>query len=164
MHKLKAFVLSTVLLFALWIALGGTARDELIVAAIVAPLISLIFLPRISQLGDLRLTPLSLIYIPVYILVFLRELMKSTLDVAFRVVSPSLPINPGIVKVKTRLKSPLGRIVLANSITLTPGTMTVETDGEDLYIHWIDIQSSDVDDATRRIVSTFEKYLEVIFG
>ena len=164
MHKLKAFVLSTVLLFALWIALGGTARDELIVAAIVAPLISLIFLPRISQLGDLRLTPLSLIYIPVYILVFLRELMKSTLDVAFRVVSPSLPINPGIVKVKTRLKSPLGRIVLANSITLTPGTMTVETDGEDLYIHWIYIQSSEVDDATRRIVSTFEKYLEVIFG
>jgi len=130
----------------------------------VSPLVSLIFLPRVSHLGDLRLNPLSLIYIPIYLLVFLRELVKSTLDVARRVVSPSLPINPGIVKVKTRLKSPLGRIVLANSITLTPGTMTVETDGEDLYIHWIDIQSSDVDDATRKIVSTFEKYLEVIFG
>jgi len=164
MHRLKAFILSSALLFLLWVALGGTARDELLVAAVVSPLVSLIFLPRVSHLGDLRLNPLSLIYIPIYLLVFLRELVKSTLDVARRVVSPSLPINPGIVKVKTRLKSPLGRIVLANSITLTPGTMTVETDGEDLYIHWIDIQSSDVDDATRKIVSTFEKYLEVIFG
>jgi len=164
MHRLKAFILSSSLLFLLWVALGGTARDELLVAAVVSPLVSLIFLPRVSHLGDLRLNPLSLIYIPIYLLVFLRELVKSTLDVARRVVSPSLPINPGIVKVKTRLKSPLGRIVLANSITLTPGTMTVETDGEDLYIHWIDIQSSDVVDATRKIVSTFEKYLDVIFG
>ena len=42
--------------------------------------------------------------------------------------------------------------------------MTVETLGEDFYIHWIDIQSDDIDAATRAIVTTFEKYLEVMFG
>jgi multicomponent Na+:H+ antiporter subunit E len=164
MQKLKAFLLSALILFGLWLLLGGTAPDEVMTGAVVAVLVSLVFLPRIEVLAALRLTPKSLAYLPVYLVVFLIELVKSTFDVARRVVTPSLPINPGIVRVKTRLKSPWGRIVLANSITLTPGTMTVETEGEDFYIHWIDIQSEDVDSATQKIVSKFERYLEVIFG
>lgn len=164
MHKLKAFLLGTALLFCLWLILAGTARDEILVGLAAAVVVSLIFLPRLQILAGIRLTPKALFTLPVYLIIFLVALAKSTWDVARRVVSPSLPINPGIVKVKTRLRSPLGRIVLANSITLTPGTMTVEMEGEDLYIHWIDIQSDDVDGATRKIVSGFEKYLEVIFG
>ncbi|MDZ4182530.1 MAG: Na+/H+ antiporter subunit E [Candidatus Cloacimonadaceae bacterium] len=164
MQKLKAFLISALILFGLWLLLGGLSRDEVLVGAIVAVLVSLIFLPRMTLLSDIRFSPKSLLFMPIYLLVFLIELIKSTIDVARRVVSPSLPINPGIVKVKTRLKSPLGRIVLANSITLTPGTMTVETDGEDFYIHWIDIRTDDIDGATKAIVSKFERYLEVIFG
>ena len=76
----------------------------------------------------------------------------------------TLPINPGIVKVQTKLKSRLGRAFLANSITLTPGTLTVETKGEYFYIHCIDVTSHDIEEATQKIVSTFEKYLEVIYG
>jgi len=91
-------------------------------------------------------------------------LLKSNLDVAFRVIHLTIQINPGIVKVKTKLKSKLGRTILANSITLTPGTLTVETNGEDYYIHWINITSDDIKGATKQIVSKFEKYLEVIFG
>jgi len=53
---------------------------------------------------------------------------------------------------------------LANSITLTPGTLTVETDGEDYYIHWIDVSSKDIEGATEKIVHKFEKYLEVFYG
>lgn len=164
MQKLKAFLLSVLILFGLWLLLGGTAPDEIMTGAVVAVLVSLVFLSRIDVLASLRLTPKSLAYIPAFLVVFIMELVKSTYDVARRVVSPSLPINPGIVKVRTKLKSPWGRIMLANSITLTPGTMTVETDGEDFYIHWIDIQSDDVESATQQIVSKFERYLEVIFG
>lgn len=164
MQKLKAFLISALILFGLWLLLGGLSRDEVLTGSIVAVLVSLIFLPRMTLLSDIRFSPKSLLFMPVYLIVFLIELIKSTIDVARRVVSPSLPINPGIVKVKTRLKSPLGRIVLANSITLTPGTMTVETDGEDFYIHWIDIRTDDIDSATKAIVSKFERYLEVIFG
>lgn len=164
MNKIKAFLVSLVLLFGLWLLLAGTARDELLAGLAVATLVSLVFLPRLDVLAELRFTPRALLTLPVYLGVFLVALVKSTADVARRVVSPSLPINPGIVKVKTRLKSRLGRIVLANSITLTPGTMTVETDGEDLYIHWIDIQAENIEEATKSIVGGFEKYLEVIFG
>lgn len=164
MQRIKSFVLSLVILFTLWVVIAGTDQDELIAGGIISLLISIIFAKRLAVLGELRLTPRSLIRIPLYIVVFLIELVKSTLDVARRVISPSLPINPGIVKVKTKLKTKLGRIVLANSITLTPGTMTVETDGEYYYIHWIDIQADDIDAASAAIVHTFEKHLEVIFG
>lgn len=164
MQRIKSFMLSLVILFSLWVVVAGTDGDELIAGAIISLLISIIFAKRLAVLGELRLTPRSLIRIPLYVVVFLIELVKSTLDVARRVISPSLPINPGIVKVKTRLKSKLGRIVLANSITLTPGTMTVDTDGEYFYIHWIDIQADDIDAASAAIVHTFEKHLEVIFG
>jgi multicomponent Na+:H+ antiporter subunit E len=54
------------------------------------------------------------------------EIIKANLDVALRVIKPVIPINPGIVKVKTKLKTPMGRLILTNSITLTPGTLTVD--------------------------------------
>jgi len=147
----------------LWLILAGTNMDEIIVGALTAALISLLFHGKAATLRSVRLTPKAFLYIFLYIFVFLRELVKSTIDVAGRVLSPRLPINPGIVKVRTRLTSPIARLILANSITLTPGTMTVETKGEYYYIHWIDIQAEDIEEATNAIVTTFEKYLEVIF-
>jgi multicomponent Na+:H+ antiporter subunit E len=75
-----------------------------------------------------------------------------------------MPIHPGIVKVKTTLKNPAGRTMLANSITLTPGTLTVDiTDDEYLYIHWINVKSEDIEQASRDIVARFETFLRRIF-
>jgi multicomponent Na+:H+ antiporter subunit E len=66
---------------------------------------------------------------------------KANIDVAYRVISGK--INPGIVKISPNLKSDLGITMLANSITLTPGTLSVDIDEEnnDLYIHWINVKS-----------------------
>lgn len=164
MRNIKAFIISYLILMLLWLALTGWKGDELIVGSLSAVILSLVFASRLLVLADLKLNPKSLLYALLYIFVFLRELFKSAIDVARRIVSPSLPINPGIVKVRTRLQSKLGRIVLANSITLTPGTMTVESRGEYLYIHWIDIKGEDIETATKNIVNTFERYLEVIYG
>lgn len=94
----------------------------------------------------------------------MRELVKSNFDVAGRVISPKLPINPGFVEVKTKLHSKIGRMILANSITLTPGTLTVEINDDRLFIHWIDVQGGNIEKDTEMIVQTFEKYLEVIYG
>ncbi|MCS7179967.1 MAG: Na+/H+ antiporter subunit E [bacterium] len=89
----------------------------------------------------------------------------ANLDVAYRVLHPNLPIRPGIVKVKTNLKSKSGLTALANSITLTPGTMTVEIEPENgyLYIHWIYVKTDDIEKASELIVRRFEKILERIF-
>jgi len=100
-----------------------------------------------------------------YVPMFLWECLKANIDVASRVLNPKLPINPGIVKVKTTLKSDTGLTFLANSITLTPGTLCVDIDAEKgiLYIHWIDVKAQDTDKATELIVSPFEKILKKIF-
>ena len=163
MKKLKTGIMLFIILFLLWLLLAGINRDELIIGGVTALILSILFTPKVSIIGCVSLHPKAIFYFIIYIFVFLKELVMSTLDVTRRVLSRQLPINPGIVKVRTKLKCPLGRIVLANSITLTPGTMTVETRGEYFYIHWIDIQSDDIQETTEAIVSTFEKYLEVIF-
>ena len=101
----------------------------------------------------------------VYLPKFLWECFKANIDVAWRVIHPQLPINPGIVRVKTSLKTDTALTFLANSITLTPGTLSVDVDKDDglLYVHWIDVKSRDTEGATRIIVERFEKILKKIF-
>lgn len=100
-----------------------------------------------------------------YLPKFIWECVKANVDVAYRVLHPQLPINPGIVKVRTALKSDTALTLLANSITLTPGTLSVDIDKEHgvLYVHWIDVKAKDVESATRIIVERFENILEKIF-
>ena len=166
MKRFKHSVLLFLVLMALWALLTPIMKDpgELWVGLIVSALVVLFTLRLEPVLGDLRLTPKALAYSIAYIFVFIKELIVSNLDVARRVVNPKLPIKPGIVKVKTKLNSKIAKMILANSITLTPGTLTVDIKGEYLYIHWIEIQHEDLEGATQDIVSKFEKYLEVIFG
>ena len=90
--------------------------------------------------------------------------MKANLDVVYRALHPAMPIKPGIVKIKTSLKTDSGITALANSITLTPGTLTVDlTDDGFLYVHWINVKSTDVEQATRLIAQRFEWFLKRIF-
>jgi len=100
-----------------------------------------------------------LIYIPV----FFWEMLKANFDVAYRVVHPTMPIRPGIVQIKTNLSSDIAKLILGNSITLTPGTLTIEIVGDNLLIHWINVQTEDVKQATAIIGERFEKYLKVVF-
>ncbi len=162
--KIKAVLLTIIMSLIFWIGLNSSLEmDILVVGAIVATLISFLF-TKSSILDDLKLTPSSLISLIIWIIVFLIELVKSNIDVMLRVISPKVRINPGIVEVKTSLKSKLGRLALANSITLTPGTLTTDIVDDKLYIHWIDATSTDLEGATNKIVKKFEKHLEVIFG
>jgi len=165
MKTFKARIVMILMLGTVWFLLTYPFNiQEGITGGVLLLLIALMPLPGGDLLGDLRWGPRSLITLILYLFYFLGALIKSNLDVAFRVLHPRLPIRPGIVKVKTRLKTPLGRLMLANSITLTPGTITVDTDGEDFYIHWIAVEEGDREEQTRKIVSGFEKYLEVICG
>ncbi|MBU4134421.1 Na+/H+ antiporter subunit E, partial [bacterium] len=63
----------------------------------------------------------------------------------------------------TRLKSRAARAALCNSITLTPGTLSIDIAGEFIYVHWIDVKSRDSAKATDIIVGKFEKIIERIF-
>ncbi len=165
MKQLVGRVVLAAPLLGIWLALTHPfSVQESIVGAAVSILIAALPIPGASVYGEFSPLPKRLLFGFAYIFVFLEAVIRSNLDVAFRVLHPRLPINPGIVGVRTRLKSKLGRLVLANSITLTPGTITVEIDGEDLVIHWLSMARPDVDEDTKTIVGGFEKYLEVILG
>ncbi|MCD6116749.1 Na+/H+ antiporter subunit E [bacterium] len=165
MQQLKRCFLSFVFFFGLWVLLTGiNDPQEIITGAIIACLVSSLFWSSTDIWGEIQINPKAILYALIYPFVFAEALIRANLDVARRVIAPSLPINPGIVKVKTKLKSRIGKLILANSITLTPGTLTVETNGENFYIHWIDVTSPDIEEASHQIVQKFEKYLEVIFG
>lgn len=160
-YRISAFLILT----GIWLLIMYPfALPDLYVGVGIALIITLLPFPGMRIYKDIAYTPRRLFYAVLYLFVFLWAVIRSNFDVASRVISPRIRINPGIVKVRTKLKSPLGRMFLANSITLTPGTITVDIKGDQLYIHWIDIAAEDMDESTSKIVSGFEKYLEVIFG
>lgn len=163
--KIKSFFIITIVLFSVWVLLNNSYDPVLlIIGAVVSILVALIFCTQCSVFSQIKLTPKSLFYSIAYLFVFIIELIKSNLDVAIRVISPKLPINPGIVKVKTVLNTELGRMILANSITLTPGTLSVDIRDEFIYVHWINVEGKDIETATDSIVKKFEKYLKEIYG
>ncbi|WP_019635832.1 Na+/H+ antiporter subunit E [Paenibacillus fonticola] len=91
------------------------------------------------------------------LVLFIKELFKSSFTVIGQVISPKLNIRPGIFAYVTELKSDWEVTLLANLITLTPGTLTLDVsrDGSILYIHAMDI--GDADELCSEIRSTFER-------
>ena len=106
------------------------------------------------------LSPVRLVMLIPYAFVLFIEMAKANIDVATRVITGR--INPGIVRIKPGLKTDLGVAMLANSITLTPGTLTVDVDPEsnDLFIHWINVEKGV--DPTKRIAGKFLKHIRRI--
>lgn len=155
-----------ILALIVWVLLTGVFdyRELLVgvfVSALVAYLTGDMFVQRPQALVD----PKRYLWFAVFIPVFLWEFAKANIDAAFRVCVPGLAINPGIVKVKTRLRSQTGIVFLANSVTLAPGTLSVDVDAQEgyLYIHWMDVKTTDVQKASEYIVKRFERILEKVF-
>ena len=156
-----------ILAFLVWIFLGwGWDWQHIVVGILVAAFVSFMTGDFFIQRPHVLRRPARYWYFIAYYLPrFLWECFKANIDVAYRVLHPNLPINPGIVKVRTTLKSDTALTFLANSITLTPGTLSVDIDKEGgvLYVHWIDVKAKDVKTATGIIVERFEKILRKIF-
>jgi multicomponent Na+:H+ antiporter subunit E len=108
------------------------------------------------------LQPQRYFWFVIYLFIFVWACIRANLDVAYRVLHPSMPIRPGIVRVRTTLKSDFAKTLLANSITMTPGTITVDIIEDSMYIHWIYIRSEDPEVYTRMIIGVFEKYIKKI--
>lgn len=148
--------------FALWLLLTGSLATEEIVAGLLVSLVAtLLAADHAALLGGLRLSPSAPWHLLRYLGVFCLALLRSNLDMARRVLSPSLPLRPAVVTVQTGLRSPLARLILANSITLTPGTLTVDVEDDRLLVHWIDCPpGTDLTGATNAIAAAFERHLK----
>jgi len=164
-EKIKSFLYLFVLSEVVWFALTSSFHFQEVIIGIFVSFILSLFLSR--RYLELSLPPLSLkrvAFFILYILVLFKEIIKANFDVAYRVVHPKMPIKPGIVIIKTRLKSDIAKMILANSITLTPGTFTLDIVDDTLLIHWINVRTENIAEATEIIGEKFEKYLRVIFA
>jgi multicomponent Na+:H+ antiporter subunit E len=150
--------------FALWLLLTWSlAWPDIAAGVFFALLVSTLLAQIYPDNPEKGLNPVRWFWLLLYIPYFLYYCLKANLDVAYRVLHPDMPIRPGIVRVRTDLESEMAKTILANSITLTPGTLTVDIVGQDLYIHWINVRGEDPEEHTAEIVKPFERLIRRIF-
>lgn len=150
--------------FLLWLAVTWTVEPASLAIGALIALVTGITLRRTSLAESrLLLAPVRLFWALLYVPVLFAYVVRANLDVAYRVLHPRLPIRPGIVRARTRLVSPSGRVLLANSVTLTPGTLSVDLVGDRLYIHRIHVPDGDADTRTEAELARFETFIRRIF-
>ncbi|RLC46560.1 MAG: cation:proton antiporter [Candidatus Cloacimonadota bacterium] len=161
--RIAVFIISFIAYFVIT-QIGKFDWQELIVGIIIS-LITTIVTGDILIKTERKFKFSRILYTILYIFQLLWEIIKANIHVAYLVLHPKLPIKPGIVKIRTDLKKDSSLTMLANSITLTPGTLTIDVNKEEgvLYVHWIDIKSIDIDKATDIIGGRFEKTIKEIF-
>jgi len=144
-----AFIVTTIVCFITYLLLTtGSGEDllglwswaELAFGIILSIIVGIVGRKLFVKKSFRMLNPVRWFAFIAYLFVFFYEMAKANFDVAYRVITGK--INPGIVKISPDLKTDLGISMLANSITLTPGTLSVDIDenANDLYIHWINVK------------------------
>lgn len=132
----------------------------IIVAAIVALLCGDLFTAR----PKLFLQPKRYFWFIYFAIAMAWECFKINIDMGLRLIRKNIPLNPGIVKVETTLKTDIGLMFLANALTLTKGAITVDVDKESrqIYVHWIDLKQTGKE-KIQKDVRQLEKLLAKIF-
>jgi multicomponent Na+:H+ antiporter subunit E len=149
---------------ALWMLLFWSVSPAVIVSGVVFAVAVGLAVGRIYPANPHKLLqPRRWFFAVLYLPYFVYYVVKANLDVMVRVLHPDVPIRPGIVKVSTSLQTDIAKTFLANSISLTPGTLTLDVDGQDLYVHWLNIDTDDPDRRQAKIVGRYEPMLRRIF-
>ncbi len=175
-NKFAAFCATFLLCLAVWLLITGEITGiwngldqgewQVLIAGICVSLLAAAFSSRffIHESAFYLLRPDRLLLLLFYcLIVFPVALIRANLDMAFRAFFPKKHLKPGIVKIPTGMKSEYGLSMLANSITLTPGTITldvVEEDGKNYYyVHWINVENEDPEKAGQAIKGGLEKWI-----
>ncbi len=135
----RALTLKTIGLFGLWVLLSGKLDVfHLSVGFLGAALIAWVN----TKSRHLNEPPLPLARLVLYWPWLFWEIVKSNLNITKIILDPKLPINPRLIQYRTNLGSNPAVVLLGNSITLTPGTVTIEVSSSELEIHALDDLSS----------------------
>jgi len=164
MRKTPAVISSAAVLMLIWLGLTLSFDPQEIVLGIAVSVIIAVATSG-ALTGSLfpLLKPSRFIAVIGYTVYFLGQMVKANIDIFFRVFKPVIPINPGIVKAGLNLRSSRARSIIANSITLTPGTITVDMIDDSIFVHWVSLPEGDVHTRTQKMVDSFARRLEKIF-
>ncbi len=123
------------LIFLIWLLLSGIYTGLLLGLGVLSCLVVVAVCRRMKIVDPeghpIHLVPGLLCYIPW----LLWAIVKANIAVVRRIVHPRLPLSPRVIRVAASQKTHLGQVIYANSITLTPGTVSVETDEGAIYVH-----------------------------
>ena len=125
-------------LYLLWLLLSGYFEPLLLGLGLASTVLVVVIAHRMDVI-DHEGVPLQLrLGIVGYLIWLAREIAKSNLAVVRLIIDPALPINPRIIRVRATQKTDLGKVIHANSITLTPGTVSIELEPDVIIVHAID--------------------------
>ncbi|MDT8285979.1 MAG: Na+/H+ antiporter subunit E [Elusimicrobiales bacterium] len=133
------FLYTAAVMFLFWLALSGQFTGLLLGSGAAAALL----VAAIGRGGTRLPGPGFLLRLAAYLPWLFLQIVLSSLDVAYRVLHPSRPIDPGVIRIKNPCRTPLGTALLANSITLTPGTVTLDAGPEELVVHSVSEEAAD---------------------
>ena len=154
------FVLTTLYLWVGWVLFTWSlAFNELLLGLILSAAVGVMIWPVFVEENEAaRRSLLPRVHM---LVVYFAILVFQMYVASFRVLSRILRgrINPGVVHFRTRLCSDIARVALANSITLTPGTITLLLDDDHLIVHWLDSRTTHSRYARRLISEGFERVL-----
>ncbi len=158
-------IIQFLVLLALWLLLTWSLQPADVIAGAVVSIIVVALMGNMFINKAIRIfNPVRVFWMLVYIPYLLWYIFWANIDVAYRVINPSMPIRPGIVKFKTGLKTDIGKTFLANSITLTPGTLTVDIIDDTFFVHWISVKfDGDPEKQGEEIAGKFERIIRRIF-
>ena len=152
------FVSSVLVAYAFWLVLSGHFTPTLMIIGALSS-VAVVALARRMAVLDREGHPVYLFLRATWYWPWLIwQIIKSGLDVSRIIVSPSLPISPTLINVKASQKTAVGIVTYANSITLTPGTVSVEVEDNQITVHAItrdgamDLAAGEMD----RMVTRFE--------
>jgi multicomponent Na+:H+ antiporter subunit E len=124
-------------LVSLWLLLSGH-YTPLLLGLGAASCVFVVMIAHRMDVIDREAVPLQLTFgVFAYWIWLVKEIAKANYDVTRLILDPKLPISPQMIRVPASQKSDLGRVVHANSITLTPGTVSVEVEGSEILVHAI---------------------------
>jgi multicomponent Na+:H+ antiporter subunit E len=135
-----------VVLFGIWLLWSGH-YTPLLMSFGGASCLFVLFLTRRMNITDEECAPLLGLRPLVYLPWLIKEVTLANIDVTKRVLHPKLPISPRMIRVKSSQQGDLGRVVYANSITLTPGTVSVDMRGNQIVVHALTAEAADEDKA-----------------
>ncbi len=141
------FVLTAIIMFTFWVILSGKITPLFLFLGIVSSfLVAYTFRYALMGRIDWRQTILGTkraLRFAIYLPWLLKEIMKANIQVARLILHPRMPIDPSIIRFKTKLKGDLAIATFVNSIILTPGTITVDFKDGECYVHAIDKASAE---------------------
>ncbi len=140
------FAFTAIISFIFWILLSGFFDAFHIVTGIISSLLVALFSHKllVPEGTLLKVEAARTVRFAKYLPWLMLEIVKANIDLIYRTLHPSMPIDPVVIKFRTDLKENMGKTTLANSITLTPGTVTmnVTEDGE-FTVHAISREAAD---------------------